>query len=109
LGVEARAVGLPPMPFLVFTDPAPEVRETAKYVFYRETTRRGLLLHPNHHWFVCAAHTEHDLAHTLEICESAFHAVKEELARGYRAPTLRGVAVTVSTGLDATNTDQICR
>ncbi len=85
------------MPFLVFTYSDPEIRETAKYVFYRETTRRGLLLHPNHHWFVCAAHTEQDLAHTLEISEAAFRAVKEELARGYRAPTIQKVAVTVST------------
>ena len=97
LGVEAQTVGVPPMPFLVFAYPDSEVRETAKYVFYRETTRRGLLLHPNHHWFVCAAHTDQDLARTLEISEAAFRAVKAELARGYRAPTLRPVAVTVST------------
>ncbi|MDE3088935.1 MAG: aminotransferase class III-fold pyridoxal phosphate-dependent enzyme [Chloroflexota bacterium] len=96
LGVEAQAVGVPPMPFLVFTYSDPEIRETAKYVFYRETTRRGLLLHPNHHWFVCAAHTDRDLARTLEICEAAFRAVKEELARGYRAPAMQKVAVTVS-------------
>ena len=96
LGVEAQAVGVPPMPFLVFTFAEPEIRETAKYVFYRETTRRGLLLHPNHHWFVCAAHTDRDLAKTLEICETAFRAVKTELARGYRAPAIQKVAVTVS-------------
>jgi glutamate-1-semialdehyde 2,1-aminomutase len=98
LGVEAQAVGIPPTPFLVFTYSTPEVRETAKHVFFRETTRRGLLLHPSHHWFVCAAHTEQDLAHTLEICEKAFRAVKDELARGYRAPTAQQVAVTASAG-----------
>jgi glutamate-1-semialdehyde aminotransferase len=96
LGVEAQAVGVPPMPFLVFTFDDPEIRETAKYVFYRETTRRGLLLHPNHHWFVCAAHTDRELARTLEISEAAFRAVKTELARGYRAPMIQNVAVTVS-------------
>jgi len=99
LGVEAQTVGLPPMPFLVFADPDPEVRETAKYVFYRETTRRGLLFHPNHHWFACAAHTEQDLAHTLEVSEEAFRAVKQVLAQGYRAPTAHTVAVTVSAGV----------
>jgi glutamate-1-semialdehyde 2,1-aminomutase len=98
LGVEAKAVGIPPTPFLVFAYSTPEIRETAKHVFFRETTRRGLLLHPSHHWFVCAAHTEQDLAHTLEICETAFRAVKEELARGYRAPTAQRVAVTASAG-----------
>ncbi len=97
LGIEAQSVGVAPMPFLQFTYADPEIRETAKYVFYRETTRRGLLLHPNHHWFVCAAHTEQDLARTLEICEQGFRAVKQELARGFRAPTTQKVAVTVST------------
>ena len=99
LGVEAQTVGVPPMPFLVFTYADPEVKETAKHVFYRETTRRGILLHPNHHWFVCAAHTEQDLAHVLEVCEEAFQAVKQELARGYRAPTIHKVTVTVADDL----------
>jgi glutamate-1-semialdehyde 2,1-aminomutase len=98
LGVEAQTVGIPPMPFLIFTYASPEVQETAKYVFYRETTRRGVLLHPNHHWFVCGAHDDGDLAHTLEVCEEGFRAVKEELARGYRAPTIQKVAVTASGG-----------
>jgi glutamate-1-semialdehyde 2,1-aminomutase len=99
VGVEAEAVGLPPMPFLVFTYADPGIKETAQYIFYRETTRRGILFHPNHHWFVCAAHTEQDLAHTLEISEGAFRLVKKELARGYRVPTVSKVAVTVSTDL----------
>jgi glutamate-1-semialdehyde aminotransferase len=60
-------------------------------------------------WFVCAAHTEQDLAGTLETSEVAFRAVKEELARGYRAPTRQEMAVTVSTGLDAANKTRICR
>ena len=99
-GVQAGTIGVAPMPFLVFADPDPAVRETAKFVFYRETTRRGLLLHPNHHWFVSAAHTEQDLAHTLEICREAFAAVKGELARGYRVPARQETAVTVSAGHD---------
>jgi glutamate-1-semialdehyde 2,1-aminomutase len=98
--VEAEAIGLAPMPFLVFTYADPEINETARYVFYRETTRRGILLHPNHHWFVCAAHTEQDLAHTLQISEDALRLVKKELARGYQAPTVNKVAVTVSGDLD---------
>lgn len=87
VGVEAAAVGISPMPFLAFTDADPEVREAARHIFYSETTRRGILFHPNHHWFVSASHTEQDLDHTLDICEGAFRLVKKELARGYRAPT----------------------
>lgn len=100
VGVEAEAVGLAPMPYLVFTYADPEIKETARYVFYRETTRRGVLFHPHHHWFVCAAHTQQDLARTLEISAEAFRLVKEELGRGYRAPSVSKVAVTVSADLD---------
>lgn len=97
-GVAAQAIGVAPMPFLAFTDSDPEVRQTAKVVFYRETTRRGLLLHPNHHWFVCAAHTDQDLQRTLEVCGDAFETVKRELARGYRASARQHTEVTVATG-----------
>lgn len=96
LGIEAHSTGVAPMPFLAFTYADAAVRETAKYVFYREMVRQGVLLHPNHHWFVCAAHTDEDIQHTLEVSEAAFSAVKSALARGYRAPTVQRVAVTVN-------------
>jgi glutamate-1-semialdehyde aminotransferase len=96
LGIEANSIGVAPMPFLTFRYAEPEVREAAKYVFYRETTRRGVLLHPNHHWFLCAAHTDQDVAHTLEVAEAGFRAVKDALARGFRAPSVQKVAVTVN-------------
>jgi glutamate-1-semialdehyde 2,1-aminomutase len=96
LGIEAGSIGVAPMPFLAFRYAEPEVREAAKYVFYRETTRRGVLLHPNHHWFICAAHTDQDVAHTLEVAEAGFRAVKEALGRGFRAPPVQRVAVTVN-------------
>jgi glutamate-1-semialdehyde 2,1-aminomutase len=99
-GVEARTVGLAPMPFLVFTDPDAEVRDTARYLFFREMVRRGVLLHPNHHWFVSAAHTDQDLAYTLEASAEAFDVVRQELARGYRAPAVQSTVVTASAGLD---------
>ncbi len=97
LGIEAQAVGLPPMPYLTFTYRDPGVREAAKYFFYRETTRQGILLHPNHHWFVSASHSDHDLAHTLEVCADGFRAVKDALARGLRAPDAPAVQVTLAT------------
>jgi glutamate-1-semialdehyde 2,1-aminomutase len=96
-GVEARTVGAPPMPYMVFTygteGRALEVGQTGKPMewqkgtryekawetFYTETTRGGVLLHPNHHWFVSAAHTDADVDHTLEVCADAFAAVRRAL------------------------------
>jgi glutamate-1-semialdehyde 2,1-aminomutase len=69
-GVPAEVVGYPPMPFLRFTgDEA--AADRARLAFFTETTRRGLLLHPDHQWFTSAAHTEADLDETLEACRAA--------------------------------------
>ncbi len=98
LGIEAHAVGLAPMPYLTFTYADPEVRDAARYFFYREMVRQGVLLHPNHHWFVCGAHSDQDLAHTLDAAEAAFQAAKSALAHSRRAPSLARVSVTVNDG-----------
>ena len=85
-GVGAKAVGLPPMPYLEFTYREPDVLTTARHVFYSETTRQGVFFHPSHHWFVSASHREEELAKTLEASEVAFRAVKKAIDRGYRVP-----------------------
>jgi glutamate-1-semialdehyde aminotransferase/sugar phosphate isomerase/epimerase len=66
----ARVVGPPISPFLVFDTGARPA--DVKVRFYRETLRRGVLLHPNHQWFVSAAHTVADIDTALEACQAAF-------------------------------------
>ena len=78
-GAPAEVVGYPPCPFLRFTSPNAEVREAAKTVFYTEVTKRGVLFHPNHHWFTCAEHTASDIAFTIEVCRKGFEAVRQGL------------------------------
>jgi len=43
-----------------------------------ECIRRGVFFHPRHNWFLTTAHSEQDLAKTLEVTEIAFKAVKEQ-------------------------------
>jgi glutamate-1-semialdehyde aminotransferase len=76
-GVAAEAYGepLPCMPFLRFTDDDPRGRAVATETFYREVSRRGILLHPRHMWFVSLAHTDADVAHTLEVADAAMRVV----------------------------------
>jgi glutamate-1-semialdehyde aminotransferase len=74
-GVPAEVVGYPVMPFLRFTDPDPVARERARDQFFTETTQRGVLLHPTHQWFVCAAHTEQDVDQAVQACQDAMTAV----------------------------------
>jgi len=88
-GVQAEVVGMPPMPFLVFTydnenwltdtgqNGRPVIEkgsrtERAWRAFYTEMARGGVLLHPNHHWNTCYAHTLADVERTLTIAAEAF-------------------------------------
>ena len=81
-GVEAKTVSLPPTPYLQFTYEDPAVREAAKQVFFTETIRRGVFFHPHHHWFVCAAHGDAELAETLAASEHGFKAVRQAIDGG---------------------------
>jgi glutamate-1-semialdehyde 2,1-aminomutase len=74
-GLAAEVLGYAPMPFMRFVMPDPDERAWAERVFFRETTRRGVLLHPNHQWFVSAAHTLEDVEATVDACDAAFRAV----------------------------------
>ena len=95
-GIEAEAIGAPPMPYLIFTyDSGPTFSQTGQIgtstlrsgsrnekawrTFYTETTRGGILLHPNHHWFVSAAHSQKELEQTLSVCADAFAAVRRAI------------------------------
>ena len=78
-GLPIEAVGVPPMPDLAFHYENDQRCEEAKRIFYTQTIRAGVLLHPHHHWYVCAAHSEADLDRTLNACADAFAAVKQAM------------------------------
>ncbi|GAB2934918.1 aspartate aminotransferase family protein [Streptomyces sp. NPDC058869] len=80
--VSAEAVGVPQMPFLRFTDPDEQALVRARDAFYTETIRRGVLLHPNHHWYICGAMTEKDIATALEATAAGFRAAEAALGHG---------------------------
>ena len=64
--------GYPVSPFLEFVDRDGRCADDVRVAFYRETLERGVLFHPNHQWFFCAAHTEEDIEDTLAACDAAF-------------------------------------
>lgn len=74
-GIPAKVVGYPPMPFMRFEMLSASDRRAAQQLFYAETARRGILLHPEHQWFVSASHTFADVETTLEACNHAFRTV----------------------------------
>jgi glutamate-1-semialdehyde 2,1-aminomutase len=68
-------VGQPAMPVVRLADD-PDRRRTRR--FCSLVTAAGAYAHPGHNWFVSAAHTEEDVARTLEASERAFRTVAEE-------------------------------
>jgi glutamate-1-semialdehyde aminotransferase len=73
--LQAEVVGYPPIPFLRFTHSDPAARDYAAREFVGEATQRGVLLHPDHQWFVSAAHTMDDIEFTLDACDRAIVAM----------------------------------
>lgn len=70
-GVAGEVVGYPPMPFVRFTDGDRRCRERVRNRFYVAAVAGGVLLHPEHQWFVSAAHTDEDIEATLDVCRVA--------------------------------------
>jgi len=71
----AEMVSLPVSPFLQFSGKPDSRIQRLKVAFFRETLRRGVLFHPNHQWFLSAAHTDADLDTTIGACREALEVV----------------------------------
>lgn len=80
--LSAEVTGVPQMPFLRFGYADDAVRQRVQEAFYTETVRRGVLLHPNHHWFICAAMTEADIDTALDAAAAGFRAAEAALSHG---------------------------
>jgi glutamate-1-semialdehyde 2,1-aminomutase len=81
-GHKASALGVPQMPFMRFNYANETLQKRAQDAFYTETARRGVLFHPNHHWFICGAMTEEDIDFALDATNIAFRAASDAL-EGY--------------------------
>ena len=49
--------------------------------FFTEAARRGVLFHPNHCWFVSLAHTDEDVAETLDAARKSMKRAKRRAAQ----------------------------
>ena len=74
LGYALRQSGPAQMPMIRFDDDAELVRGNA---FVAECAGRGVLLHPWHNLFLCAAHSDADIDRTLEVTLAALRAMRE--------------------------------
>lgn len=76
-GLEIAPSGPPAIPFMHFQE---DPNLYLNQLFCSEVTRRGSFLHPHHNWFLSAAHTEKDIAETMNHAEDAMKAVKKNIA-----------------------------
>ena len=68
-GVEISVSGPPALPFMRFVDDNDysKRRAFASYCF-----SQGVFFHPNHNWFLCAAHTDEDIGVALQVAGEGF-------------------------------------
>jgi glutamate-1-semialdehyde aminotransferase len=77
--IEAQMVGLPVIPMLKFCSSNDEKNEKFKKIFFSELIKRGIFLHPNHHWFLSLAHSNKDIEITLNAADFAFKVIRKKL------------------------------
>lgn len=71
LGDLVQVVGYPPMPYMRFSSEASEDDPLMVQRFFATAAARGVLLHPDHQWFVSAAHNIGVIDQALTAIETA--------------------------------------
>jgi glutamate-1-semialdehyde-2,1-aminomutase len=79
LGIEAKMLGLPVVPMFKFLFKDDALNMRCREHFFAAMVQKGILMHPNHHWFLSLAHTDKDVAETLNAAEVCFKNMKKEV------------------------------
>ena len=74
-GYTMKVTGEMSMPYLRITD---DDNVMLQQNWCGECTKRGAFFTSHHNWFLSTAHTKDDIKHTLDICDDAFKALKEQ-------------------------------
>jgi glutamate-1-semialdehyde 2,1-aminomutase/spore coat polysaccharide biosynthesis protein SpsF len=78
--IRAEIIGLPVIPMLIFKYDDENINDNCKNIFFSEMIEKGILLHPNHHWFLSLAHTDEDIDQTLNAAERSFYILNKYLS-----------------------------
>ncbi len=73
-GFRLRQTGPAQMPLIMFDD---DPDHGKGYLWNDALVTRGVYFHPWHNMFVCAAMTEQDIDHTIDVADQAFTVVKK--------------------------------
>ncbi|GAB4336454.1 MAG: aminotransferase class III-fold pyridoxal phosphate-dependent enzyme [Candidatus Abyssubacteria bacterium] len=75
-GQEVNYSGPETIPFMTFG--GEDGWEKSK-LFCKVCYENGVFFHPFHNWFISSAHTEEDIKKTLDVTDTAFKSVKEQM------------------------------
>lgn len=75
-GVLAEATGLPWTPFIKFNYRLDSLCDIALRLFCNGMLRRGILLSPVHHWFVCTSMRSEDIDYTVDAARDVFAEIR---------------------------------
>lgn len=79
LDIDGEILGVAPLLSLRFAHKDPETQKAIRDAFFGGVARRGVIFHPGHCWFLSTAHTEEDVAHTLDISRDCMKWAKEKV------------------------------
>lgn len=75
-GVAARSVGHPATPFIQFDYDSEVARGRAMRFFCNGMLKRGVILMPTHHWFLCTSMQEQDIDETVSAASEVFEELR---------------------------------
>ncbi len=79
-GYDLKVSGLPSLPYLRITN---DESLMLHQDWCGECTKRGAFFTSHHNWFLSTAHTDDDIAKTIEIADDAFAAIKAKYGDRY--------------------------
>lgn len=72
--IPAKFIGFNTMPFVEFVG---ENKEQIKKYFFKYCIKNGILLHPNHHWYISSSHTLEDINFALMVIDNAMKGIRK--------------------------------
>lgn len=78
-GVPAGSIGLPWTPFIKFNYESDVLCDKALRLFCNGMLRRGIMLSPSHHWFVCASMRSEDIEYTVDAARDVLAEVRKAM------------------------------
>jgi glutamate-1-semialdehyde aminotransferase len=79
VNAEAYCTPYPAMPNLNFKNEVEKLRIAQKIIYTKQLANRGVLVHPEHLWFISMSHSKEDIDETIEASGDSLRIIKDLL------------------------------